>query len=297
MCASGVRDRLAEMQMKQKDLGSVAKNKKGKSLNNEEDVQKVLMRVGQMEKSLKDIEQQTATMVKLQCDILNNPFCDKKQISQCDKIITDIQNRLQQVRAELRKLEDENLQNQRSGSDTAVARVKDQQVNRLTGDLARATNGFYKGQADYMEKMKIRVKKQLAVTGFHGNMSESEINNILDNDSYAVFTQNFVSEVTNAETSLREIEARQNEILSLEKSVVQVNEIFRDMSILVAEQGETIDSIEANVVSATENVVDANVQLKGANRYQGKARRLKFCIVGIVLVVVIVLIVVLALYV
>ncbi|XP_041361657.1 syntaxin-like [Gigantopelta aegis] len=300
MCASGVRDRLAEMQMMQKESGSVAKKKKGKtSSDSEEDVQKVLARVSRIEKSLKDVEQQTATMVKLQCDILNNPFCDKKQVLLCDRTISDIQTNLQLVRGDVRKLEDENLQNQNSGLvDTAVARVKEQQVNRLTTELAKATNRFYKGQADYMDKMKQRVKKQLAVTGCHGNMSESEVSEILDNDSYAIFTQNFISDVTNTETALREIEERQKEILSLEKSVVQVNELFRDMNILVVEQGETIDSIEANIVDASENIVDANVQLKRANTYQAKARRLKFCIAGIVIavIVIIILIVVLSLY-
>ncbi|XP_041362115.1 syntaxin-4-like [Gigantopelta aegis] len=290
MCASVVRDRLAEMQMKQQDSGSVNKTK-GK-----EDVQKVLAQVSRIEKLLKDVEQQTTTMVKLQCDILNNPFCDKTQVLLCDRTISKIQTNLQLVRGDMRKLEDENLQNQNSGlMDMAVARVKEQQVNRLTTEFIQATNRFYKGQVDYMDKMKQRVKKQLAVTGCHGNMSESEISQILDDDSYAIFTQNFISDVMNEEMVQCKIEERQKEILSLEKGVMQVNELFRDMNILVAEQGMTIHSIDAKIGDASENVVFANARLKRAKSYQAKTRRLKFCIAGIVIAVIVIIILIIIL--
>ena len=62
---------------------------------------------------------------------------------------------------------------------------------------------------------------------------------------------------------------------------MDVNEIFKDLAIMVHEQGEVIDSIEANVDNAATHVETANVQLEKARHYQ-KASRRKLCIILII---------------
>ena len=47
-----------------------------------------------------------------------------------------------------------------------------------------------------------------------------------------------------------------------------VNQIFKDLATMVHEQGEVIDSIEANVESAQVNVSQGNVELTSARQYQ-----------------------------
>ncbi|OCT56436.1 hypothetical protein XELAEV_18000100mg [Xenopus laevis] len=63
-----------------------------------------------------------------------------------------------------------------------------------------------------------------------------------------------------------------------------INEIFKDLGMMVHEQGEMIDSIEANVENAEVHVQQANQQLATAAEYQRKSRR-KICIIIAVLVV------------
>ncbi|EDO44588.1 predicted protein, partial [Nematostella vectensis] len=66
------------------------------------------------------------------------------------------------------------------------------------------------------------------------------------------------------------IEERERAIRQLEADIVGVNEIFRDLGNMIHEQGEVIDSIEANVETAAVHVETANVQLDKARGYQVK---------------------------
>ncbi|XP_071965140.1 syntaxin-7-like [Antedon mediterranea] len=81
------------------------------------------------------------------------------------------------------------------------------------------------------------------------------------------------------------IEEREERIRQIEGAMLDVNEIFRDLSAIVSEQGEMIDSIEANVDHADTNVESGNEQLITASKYQKKARK-KMCCIFIILIVV-----------
>jgi len=59
-------------------------------------------------------------------------------------------------------------------------------------------------------------------------------------------------------------------------------------------QGEIVDSIEANVESASIRVNEGSEELRMAERYQSKARRKKLCLALAGLIVFIVLIIIIA---
>ena len=50
--------------------------------------------------------------------------------------------------------------------------------------------------------------------------------------------------------------------------MLNVNEIFHDLALLVHEQGEAIDSIESHIEHAAINVEQGNIQLVRAKAYQ-----------------------------
>ena len=53
---------------------------------------------------------------------------------------------------------------------------------------------------------------------------------------------------------------------------MDVNQIFRDLGTMVHEQGDMIDSIEANVENAQVHVSQAGVELSRARQYQVSIR-------------------------
>ena len=83
--------------------------------------------------------------------------------------------------------------------------------------------------------------------------------------------------------NLLELRERQQALISFESDIQQLNEIFTDLARIVHEQGEMVDSIEANVEHATIYVEEGATNVRQALDYQTKARQKKvilsiFCI-------------------
>ena len=83
-------------------------------------------------------------------------------------------------------------------------------------------------------------------------------------------------------TQLREREAA---LKRLENDIVDVNMIFKDLAVMVHDQGEIIDSIEHNVDIVQNRVTDDNQHLVEAKRLQQKARKRKFVLILILAIV------------
>lgn len=73
------------------------------------------------------------------------------------------------------------------------------------------------------------------------------------------------------------IETREKEVLNVMKSIVHLNEIYKELAQMVQEQGTILDRIDYNVETTQVKVHQGYEQLKKAEFYQRKSRKL-FCI-------------------
>ncbi|XP_045462878.1 syntaxin-7 [Harmonia axyridis] len=89
---------------------------------------------------------------------------------------------------------------------------------------------------------------------------------------------------------LRALEEREQSIRELENDIRDVNDIFKELGVLVHEQGEIIDSIEANVEKTESFVHQGATQLREASNYKNKIRRKKVILAVIAAVVLTVII-------
>ncbi|KAJ5105427.1 hypothetical protein NUU61_002774 [Penicillium alfredii] len=78
---------------------------------------------------------------------------------------------------------------------------------------------------------------------------------------------------------------RETEIRNIEQSVGELNELFRDVAHIVHEQGGQLDIISENVHNVTQDTRGANVELRGASRYQKNARNKACCLLVILAVI------------
>merc|ERR1712223_440545 len=96
---------------------------------------------------------------------------------------------------------------------------------------------------------------------------------------------------------VRQLEEREKEMSQLESDIIDVNTIFKDLSMMVHEQGDVVDSIENNVESTYIQIQDGNQQLKKAAEYKRKTNKLKFfCLSFVIVILVVVIIVITAFY-
>ncbi|XP_069778363.1 t-SNARE domain-containing protein 1 isoform X2 [Narcine bancroftii] len=103
--------------------------------------------------------------------------------------------------------------------------------------------------------------------------------------------QAFLSEVT--EDEMESIRQREEALLQIEADLLDVNQIIKDLALLVHEQGDNIDSIEANIERAATNVDAANEQLVKASQHQKRARKMKCCFLLASIIILAVIIIVL----
>lgn len=95
------------------------------------------------------------------------------------------------------------------------------------------------------------------------------------------------------EENTRLIESREREVSKIVKSIMDLQDIFKDLAGMVHEQGTVLDRIDYNVEATQSKVQDGMKQLAKAEAYQKKNR--KMCIIlieaGLVLFLLLVLII------
>uniref|UniRef100_A0A8C8VQK9 Syntaxin-7 n=1 Tax=Pelusios castaneus TaxID=367368 RepID=A0A8C8VQK9_9SAUR len=166
---------------------------------------------------------------------------------------------------------------------TSEQRQRKIQKDRLVGEFSTALANFQRVQRQAAEKEKdfvARVRASSRVSGGPSEDSYKEGALVSWESQHQAQVQD--EEVT--EDDLRLIEERESSIRQLEADILDINEIFKDLGMMIHEQGDIIDSIEANVENAEVHVQQGNQQLSRAADYQRKSRK-KLCIIILVLAI------------
>lgn len=75
------------------------------------------------------------------------------------------------------------------------------------------------------------------------------------------------------ENNQNTVKENTNKIIQLEKSVVEVSELFTSISLLVNYQGEQLDNIENNIANSNNYIEKSNNQLIKASKYKNKKNK------------------------
>lgn len=79
------------------------------------------------------------------------------------------------------------------------------------------------------------------------------------------------------EENTKMAEHREQEVTKIVKSIVDLNDIFKDLASMVQEQGTILDRIDYNVEQTQTRVTEGYKQLQKAEMYQRKNRKM-YCI-------------------
>ena len=283
-----MRDRLEELQQ-QMELIDKGGKKPGSSKNKMDGgkaMQSFLSDASKIESEINKMKVDVSEIRKLQQDMLSTPFEDKikNHVTKYESMGERIRHDATKIGGSLKQLEKKvNESDLPEGS--ALKRMHTHQLSSLTTQLNITTNEYFGIQAEYMEKMKSRLRRQLSARGDTLGEDDSKMNELLDQQSYNVFTDNYVADVNDAEQTLRDLEDRHKDILQLEKGVSTVNSLFKDLNLMVSTQGEQLTTIESAVESTAAHVENGTDQLGQARIQQAKARRKKMFCIGLIVVI------------
>ncbi|TYI46346.1 hypothetical protein E1A91_D13G101100v1 [Gossypium mustelinum] len=91
--------------------------------------------------------------------------------------------------------------------------------------------------------------------------------------------------------TVEEIQERHDAVVEIEKKLLDLQQIYLDIAVLVESQGEILDNIESQVSTAVSNVQSGTVALQNAKKRQ-KSTRKWTCIAIIILLIIVAVIVV-----
>ena len=137
------------------------------------------------------------------------------------------------------------------------------------------------------QKPKVKKKKttrDLSVQNhdFDLDTTDLELGEVMDSG----FTQ---EQLALTQNTYDEAVERDKELRNVAKSIHELNTIFKDLAILVIDQGSALDRIDCNLESTARNMEHSLRELEDANEYS-KAARLRNCILLLVAMILVMLV-------
>ncbi|NXV83811.1 STX19 protein, partial [Atlantisia rogersi] len=258
-----MRDRLQELKLKAKELQVAGENNGATVQEEEEEFEQqaiIYEKEPITERHLHEIQ-------KLQNEI-NNLVEEVHKFSQQQKSLVSSMRRFSVLKKEsniareikiqaehIRKCLDElsrtvkKAENEH-GPSRATVRILAYQYSFLSQRYLNAMLSYNDAITAKQEKCRRFIVRQLEVAG--KEVSEEEVNDMLQQGKWEIFNENLLTEVKITKAQLSEIEQRHKELVNLESQIKDLKELFIQISVLVEEQGEMINNIEMSMNNTQE---------------------------------------------
>ncbi|KAG0369870.1 t-SNARE [Gamsiella multidivaricata] len=199
---------------------------------------------------------------------------------------TQLSNRIK------KRIKDIELANLRLAS-SADIQIRRTQAKALKEKFLTTLRRYQTAESEARKKYQNRMERQYKIV--KPDATQAEVAQVLEGDNQQVFAQSVLQSTRygDANRALREVQTRHDDIKKIEKTILELQQLFIDMETLVTDQGVVMDSVEQNTQQADTNLESGNQQVDSAITNARGARRKKWIclIISIILLIIIVLIV------
>ncbi|KAI7854780.1 t-SNARE [Circinella umbellata] len=210
---------------------------------------------------------------------------------------TDVRSKLHDVTESTRELIKDSTNDIKSlaqyqTTNPTKTRQRKLEQQKLSKDFQKVLGDFQKIQRVSASKQREYVDKAKATSAMLQSQAAAEEDGIhqqqqtelptVDDSQRRLQIQALDNEIEYNEVLITE---REGEIQGIEQGITELNEIFRDLGMLVNEQESGIQSIYGNVLNIAQNTRQAADELTTANRHQKSARKNMCCLLLIITVV------------
>ncbi|XP_010909353.1 syntaxin-132 [Elaeis guineensis] len=252
-----------------------------------QDIEKQIEKLSTLSKKLQTANEEAKAVTKAS---------NMKGIKQrMQKDIDEVGKIARLAKSKLEELDRDNLSNRQKpgcGKGSSVDRSRTATTIALKKKLKERMSEFQTLretiQQEYREVVERRV---FTVTG--NRPDEEMIDRLIETgDSEQIF-QKAIQEQGRGQVmdTLAEIQERHDTVRELERKLLELQQIFLDMAVLVEAQGDMLDNIESQVSNAVDHVQSGTVALQKAKKLQKNSRKW-MCIAIIILLLIVVIIVV-----
>lgn len=278
-------DRMALVSSVNIDLESGSVNTRSARLPPEwidgvEEVQYELTRIKQKMKELVSLHDKHLTRPTLD-DNVDEEHAIEIQTQEITQMFSHCQRLIQQITARSRR-----------GTDQEV-KLSQNIIMSLIRSVQELSNNFRRSQSSYLNKMRSREERsQFFDTNIGpGSALLAEESDLFVNDSS--YDKGFTSaQMQLVDDNTVIVQQREKEISHIVRSIQDLNEIFKDLSTMIVDQGTILDRIDYNIEHASVQVEKGLQQLQKAEKYQKKNRKMYIiCVLALLIVILIIILI------
>ncbi|XP_030629965.1 syntaxin-4 [Chanos chanos] len=247
----------------------------GTSVKEEKENEAFFRKVQEVREGLETLKKKVSDLENKQKTVLGVPLPEDSMKKELQTLRDEIKTMASGIHKKLKSLEPKKIED--DGKYVPInLRMQKAQHGVLSRDFVELMGRCNTIQAQYRDRNVERIQRQLKITG--SNVSEEELESMLESGQTDVFTQNILIDAKATKQALNEIETRHDEIMKLERSIRDLHEMFQYLAMEVEAQGEMVDRIEANIISSSNYVEKAVADTGAAVVSQKKARKKKLWI-------------------
>ncbi|TFY79992.1 hypothetical protein EWM64_g4018 [Hericium alpestre] len=246
--------------------------------------------ISSIQDSIKTFNDSVNRISDLHSRSLNNTDDQAAQrvAQQLEDLVADTSSLSSMLKRRIKALE-------RSGGAGRDATIKKQQTALVKSKFVEAIQNYQQVEQAYRQKYKQRMERQIKIV--KPDASPEEVRAAVDDDNGGqVFSQALLNSNRYGESraAYREVQERHVDIKKIESTLAELAQLFNDMSILVEQQDETINVIEAQAADVEKDVEAGLGHTEKAVNSARAARKKRWICFAIILVILAIIAIVLA---
>ena len=193
------------------------------------EVEELLANIDKLTENVEDVR-------KTHSIILSTPQIDDQVKVHLESVMADITSDANKVKAKLKQMGQKTELIGQQDPLSAEHRIRSTQHQMLTRKFIEVMTDYQLTQADYRDRCKARIQRQLEITG--RVTTDDEMEEMIESGNPAIFTRGIIMETQQAKQTLAEIHARHSDIMKLEKCIRDLRDLFVDLATLVETEGQ-----------------------------------------------------------
>lgn len=198
----------------------------------------------------------------------------KQTALELEKVKVSTQKKNMGIKAAIQELENANG---RLPNDSEL-QMRRSQTAALRKRFLDTIQRYQDVERNYQLKYRQRIERQIRIV--KPDASQDEVDDIIDSDGPPqVFAQSLMTagRQNQSKAVLSEVQNRHTDIKHIEKTIVELHQLFMDMQMMVQQQGETLNTIDQHAETTAVQLKEGNTFLTKAIATAKSTRAKKWC--------------------
>ena len=174
--------------------------------------------------------------------------------------------------------------------DHSEKRMRQQTFRSVAQSFVDAVKKYQESQARYETTIRNQLGRRLKIV--NPSFTDKEVESVIDTGRAQQVFESVIKDGTGQiANTYRDVMSQHEDIKALEKSILELMDMFQDMALLIEQQGEKLNSVEEQVNRANDYVESGTRALSRANKSQKSKRKYMCCcaIIGLAVLMAILL--------